>query len=259
MENREESFYSIQSIIDNNQSDLTNEHNYDIIEKTKLQKHIKECVAGTHWIKSNYDDIDFIEKTNWKDIPGWINDAQWIFKEVVDKCEDGDIVIEIGTYFGQSACYMGELIKTSGKRILFDTFDTFDLDASMHAGYHPKQFIDYRFKRKEWPWKVLVNWHFKKCELENYINLIMCDGNYAYKFYEDNSLMMVYMDGVCSSDNLYKFLCNFWPKIKKGGILSGDDIIFKDVQDAIKQFCKDCNLDYERDVKKTGKSYLITK
>jgi predicted O-methyltransferase YrrM len=261
LENREELNNSIQNQINNNELNLINDSLYYNIENTKLQKHIDSCVAGTDWIKPNYDFVDYIEDgvANWKDIPGWINDAQWIFKETIDKCKDGDIVVEIGTYFGQSACYMGELIKNSKKSIKFDTFDTFELDASMYASYHPQQFINYRFNKKEWPWSELIKFHFRKCGLLKYINLIVCDGNYAYKFYDDNSLMLVYMDGICDSDNLYNFISNFWPKLKCGGVISGDDILFKDVQNAVKRFCEDYNLDYVHDVKKTEMSWLIMK
>lgn len=237
---------------------MINEYDYTSVEKEILNEHIEQCLAGAHWIKEEYN-LHNIK--NWKDVPGWINDAQWIFKEVVDNCSDGDILLEIGTYFGQSACYMGELIKNSGKNIKFDTFDTFDLDASFAAGFHPQQFTKYRQcdDLKISPMFEVVKTHFMKCGVENYVNSIICDGNYAYKFYEDNSLMMIYTDGINNSDNLFEFLNNFWPKLKKGGVLAGDDIIFTDVQNAVKKFCNYHNLDYDTDVQKTELSWLIRK
>ena len=54
---------------------------------------------------------------SYKDIPGWINDAEFIYKEMVDKAQDGDHFVEIGTFLGQSTTYMAELIKKSKKRI----------------------------------------------------------------------------------------------------------------------------------------------
>ena len=49
--------------------------------------------------------------TSYKDIPGWINDAEHIYEEIVNEAKDGDIVAEIGTLLGQSSCRMASLIK----------------------------------------------------------------------------------------------------------------------------------------------------
>lgn len=237
---------------------MINEYDYPTVEKEILDQHIEQCIAGAHWIKEEYS-LEGIK--SWKDVPGWINDAQWIFKEAVNNCSDGDVLLEIGTYFGQSACYMGELIKESGKNLRFDTFDTFDLDASFIAGFHPEQFTRYRQgdDLKTTPMFEVVKTHFKKCGVENYVNSIICDGNYAHKLYEDNSLMMIYTDGINNSENLFEFLNNFWPKLKKGGILAGDDIIFEDVQNGVNKFCKEHNIDWESDVRKTELSWFIKK
>jgi predicted O-methyltransferase YrrM len=258
MENKEELFDTIQNQIDNKEIDLINEYDYTKIEKTVLQNHIEECLNGAFWIKEKYDINKIV---SWQDVPGWINDAQWIFKEAVNNSQDGDILVEIGTYFGQSACYMGELIKSSSKDIKFYTFDIYDLDASFIAGFHPEQFTKYRQcdDLKTYPMSEVVKTHFIKCGVENYVNSIICDGNYAHKFYEDNSLMLVYTDGINNSDNLFEFLNKLWPKLKKGGILAGDDIIFTDVQNAVKKFCNYHNLDYDADVQKTELSWIIRK
>ena len=199
-----------------------------------------------------------IQIKSWEDVPGWINDAQWIFKEVVDNCKDGDKVVELGTYFGQSACYMGELIRDSGKDIKFDTFDTFEqLEPSMRAGMQPKAIVDYRFHkgRHTAPMSMIVKSHFESCGVDDYVNLIICDALYSHHFYQDNSLMMFYNDGINEQNALYKLMSNFWPKIKKGGLMAGDDINFDDVKLAVDKFCKENNLKYEQ----TPLSWVIRK
>jgi predicted O-methyltransferase YrrM len=237
---------------------METEYNYSKLDKTELENHINDCLNGAFWVKEKYN----IEKiVNWKDVPGWVNDALWIFQEVVDNSSDGDVLVEIGTYFGQSACYMGELIKNSGKNIKFYTFDSYDLDASFNADMHPKQFKEYRFSEelKLAPFSELVKSHIRLCGIDDCVTPIICDGRYAYKFYEDNSLMLVYTDGINNQNDLFEFLNNLWPKLKKGGILAGDDIVFTDIQIAVKKFCDYHNLDYDKDVRKTELSWLITK
>ena len=225
---------------------LLTEHDYMKLEFDELQSHIDASMYDAHWIKEDYTNIEI---KNFLDVPGWINDAQWIFKEVVKNCQDGDRLVEVGTYFGQSACYMGMLIKDSGKDIKFDSFDTFEtIDPSIRAGMQPRQFAEYRLKEgnRTAPMSILVNSHFQACGVEDYVNQIVCDASYGHYFYEDNSLMMFYNDGVNEEKKLYKMITNFWPKIKQGGMMAGDDINFDDVKRAVSRFCKDNNIKYEQ-------------
>ena len=226
-------------------SKLLKDYDYTKFEYNELQEHIDAALSDCSWAK---DDYNKIQMKSWEDVPGWINDAQWIFKEVVENCQDGDKVVEIGTYFGQSACYMGELIRNSGKDIKFDTFDTFEqLEPSMRAGMQPKAIVDYRFHkgRATAPISMIVNSHFEACGVDDYVNLIVCDAFYSHHFYEDNSLMMFYNDGINEQNALYELMNNFWPKIKKGGMMAGDDINFDDVKSAVNKFCKENDLKYE--------------
>ena len=67
--------------------------------------------------------------------------------------------------------------------------------------------------------------------------------------------MMFYNDGINEQNALYKLMSNFWPKIKKGGLMAGDDINFDDVKSAVNKFCKENNLKYEQ----TPLSWVIRK
>ena len=236
-------------------SKLLKDYNYTKFEYNEIQEHIDAALTDCSWAK---DDYNKIQMKSWEDVPGWINDAQWIFKEVVENCKDGDKVVELGTYFGQSACYMGELIKNSGKDIKFDTFDTFEqLEPSMRAGMQPKAIVDYRFheSRNTAPMSEIVNGHFYSCGVKDYVNLIICNASYSHHFYEDESLMMFYNDAINEKNALYNMMSNFWPKIKKGGYMAGDDINFDDVKSAVNKFCKKNNLKYEQ----TTISWIIRK
>ena len=54
---------------------------------------------------------------------------------------------------------------------------------------------------------------------------------------------------------MYNDLINFWPKIKKGGYIGGDDIHYEEVLDDVKRFSKE----YDVKVKYDYNSFLITK
>ena len=96
-----------------------------------------------HW-KKNYNIYDF---ESYKDVPGWVNDAEFIYEEMVNQAEDGDHFVEIGVLLGQSTTRMGELIRDSKKKIRFDAIDIFWIIEEALQNYeqtnHPKQFLDY--------------------------------------------------------------------------------------------------------------------
>ena len=48
---------------------------------------------------------------------------------------------------------------------------------------------------------------------------------------------------------------NFWPKIKKGGHIGGDAIVYEEVSDNVERFSKE----YDVKVKYDYNSFLITK
>ena len=74
-----------------------------------------------HW-KEEYNPYNI---QSYKDVPGWINDAEFIYPQMVEQAQDGDHFVEIGTLLGQSTTHMAQLIKDSGKDIKFDAIDIF--------------------------------------------------------------------------------------------------------------------------------------
>jgi len=211
------------------------------------------------YLKENYDIYVF---NSYKDVPGWINDAEFIYKEMVDKAQDGDHFVEIGTFLGQSTARMGELIRDSKKQIKFDTIDIFWVIEEALQNYeitgHPKQFLDYYNDIKsEWDMNIInvVKHPLKILGVLDYVNLITCEEQYSHGIYEDNSIQFLWIDGDHGKDIVYNDLINFWPKIKKGGYVGGDDIAYQEVLDDVKKFTKEFNLKVKYDYN----SFLIHK
>jgi len=179
-----------------------------------------------HW-KKNYNIYDF---ESYKDVPGWINDADFIYKEMVDKAQDGDHFVEIGTLLGQSATRMAQLIRKSRKKIKFDTIDLFWSVQHIIKHYwecgHPYQFRVYMEELEKLNAEApdVINHPLRILGVEEYVNFITCDEKYAHRLYDDNSLKFVWIDGDHGKDIVYNDLVNFWPKIKIGGTIGGDDI-----------------------------------
>ena len=211
------------------------------------------------YFQERYNIFDF---DSYKDIPGWVNDAETIYKKMVDKAKDGDHFVEIGTFLGQSTSYMCQLIKDSGKDIKFDSIDLFWPIEHAVRNYknsgHPKEFNQYLSELlKEYDLRApdIINHPLRILGVQEYVNLITCDEKYAHRLYDDNSLKFVWIDGDHDKDIVYNDLINFWPKIKSGGTIGGDDITYKEFLDDVKKFSKE----YDVKVKYDYNSFLITK
>ena len=211
-----------------------------------------------YW-KEKYDVFDF---ESYKDVPGWVNDAEFIYEEMVNQAEDGDHFVEIGVLLGQSTTRMGELIRDSKKKIRFDAIDIFWIIEHTIRNYklsgHPKEFFHYIDKLKtEWDLDIMnmIRHPLKALGVIDYVNFITCEEQYAHRIYDDNRLKFVWIDGDHGADVVYNDLVNFWPKIKIGGTIGGDDIHYKEVLDDVKKFSKE----YDVKVKYDYNSFLITK
>ena len=211
-----------------------------------------------YW-KEKYDVFDF---ESYKDVPGWVNDAEFIYEEMVNEAQDGDHFVEIGTFLGQSTTHLAQLIKDSKKKLSFDTLDLFWLIPHTLNNYeqagHPKSFYDYYNDiMEEWDLDIIniIRHPLKVLGVVDYVNFITCEEQYAHSIYKDNSLKFVWIDGDHGKDVVYNDLVNFWPKIKIGGTIGGDDIHYEEVLNDVKKFSKE----YKVDVKYDYNSFLITK
>ena len=193
-----------------------------------------------HWKERYYLDIK-----SYKDVPGWINDAEFVYEEMVNQAKDGAHFVEIGVLLGQSTTRMAELIKKSGKKIKFDAIDLFWPIKHVINNYeetgHPKEFKTYVDELVDgFNLRIIdiIKHPLNQLGLIEYVNFITCDEKYAFELYKDSQLKFVWIDGDHSTGAVYDNLVNFWPKIKSGGVLAGDDLgqVKPDVEKFVKEY-----------------------
>ena len=63
------------------------------------------------------------------------------------------------------------------------------------------------------------------------------------------------IDGDHSENIVYTDLVNFWPKLKVGGIIAGDDVAYIEVLNDVEKFSKEYNVKVQYDYN----SFKITK
>jgi len=150
----------------------------------------------------------------WELIQGWFDYGN-LYSHVVSNLPDNSTVVEIGTWRGKSTCYLGSLIKSSGKKIKAYTVDTFEGSAEqVHRDIIerlPTSLFD-EFKA-----------NMKMCDVDDVIEPIKMTSVEASTKFEDASVDFVMLDGAHDYESVVADIDAWLPKIKKGGLIAGDD------------------------------------
>ena len=143
-----------------------------------------------------------------------------LYSDVVSKSSSGSHFVEIGSWKGKSSAYMAVEIKNSGKDIKFDCIDPW-------------------FDQKEEGQYFEIEKNLYKTFLENIepikenINPIRSLSKDAVNLYENESLDFVFIDADYDYSHVYEDIKNWFPKVKRGGILAGNRINLDSVKMAL--------------------------
>ena len=136
--------------------------------------------------------------------------------------------IEIGTFKGENAkCILNNL--NINKIYLIDPWE---------------EYVDYKEDKTK---KVLDNaYKITKNRLRNYEDKV----EYLKDYFSNvvgkvPKVDYVYIDGNHAYDYVLEDCRNYWNKVKDGGILAGHDIAWKEVLNAVQDFCKENNLNFQ--------------
>jgi len=133
-----------------------------------------------------------------------------LYKQMVNKYDNAHFV-EVGSWKGRSACYMGVEIINSGKNIILDCVDTFEyVDSQSDIKYHEYNDIYKQFIENIEPVSSVV----KAVKEISHIA--------SYK-YLDNSLDFIFIDAAHDYVNVRRDIISWYRKVKKGGVIAGHD------------------------------------
>jgi len=170
---------------------------------------------------------DLLDEGRFSKIKGWMHFKR-VYEMAVERVCRGDKAhfVEIGAWKGKSSFYMGALIAGSGKDIKFDVIDNWLGDASSLN----KQQTDPDVLAG-----TLIDTFKKNTELvKDSINeIISGDSSLQADRYEDESLDFVWIDGDHTYEGCLKDIEAFYPKVKVGGVIGGDDYSKKSVRQAV--------------------------
>lgn len=153
----------------------------------------------------------------WNSIEGFLDHFE-VYNLALEKFDSGHFV-EIGTYRGKSAAYLGVEIYNSGKKIKVDTIDNYNISIDNSANSIGAYSISCKNLQL----------------LSHIVNVVNMESTLAAKQYLDNSLELVFIDASHDYDSVKKDIEAWLPKIKKGGIISGDDYGWEGVKKAVNE------------------------
>lgn len=148
------------------------------------------------------------------EVPAYWFGYSYLYDDIVSKTTEPSEFVEVGAWMGASSNYMATQIKEAGKPIHFTTIDTWKGtdDEDIHQDIVGKFNGDifYEFMENT----VLSN---------NKIDCIKDTSENAAKLYQNNSIDFIMLDGGHSYEAVTDDIKTWYPKVKPGGIISGDD------------------------------------
>jgi GR25 family glycosyltransferase involved in LPS biosynthesis len=140
----------------------------------------------------------------------WFN-YEDLYREFVNNAKPEAHFVEVGTWKGRSACYMGVEIANSGKKIQFDCVDTWQPIAT----------------EKDIPEELYIELYstFLRniAPVTDYITPVHAVSWEGAALYADESLDVVFIDAAHDYESVTKDLKAWYPKVKKGGVFAGHD------------------------------------
>lgn len=165
-----------------------------------------------------------------QEIHGWF-DYYNVFGAAVNQFPEDSVFVELGCWKGMSSSYLAVEAKNSGKFLKLHFCDTWS-GSPEHltpgsSCYEPDLVEDPDFIYKEF---------VKNIERSEYpYNIHRMSSLELASFFNDNSVDFIYFDTDHSYEHVAKELKLWYPKVKKGGILSGHDYS-GDVEKAVLEF-----------------------
>lgn len=124
-----------------------------------------------------------------------------LYKDMVDKSPIKGVshFVEVGSWKGRSASFMGVEIINSNKKIKFDCVDCWIKDE-----------IYNEFTNNIKPIKDIINVYREY-------------STNASKYYENSSLDFVFIDAFHSYESVIEDIISWYPKVKENGVIAGHD------------------------------------
>lgn len=170
--------------------------------------------------------VGHIINVNGKEIFGYSRYINF-YKQIVDEAKDDDLFVEIGSFLGQSTAALGFFVKHSDKRINIHAVDLFEL-SEFSDEPHFKVIEDHGGD-----FLAAFKSNIKEAGVDEYIKVVKMSSIQASKLYLDRSVSFLMIDASHKYEDVVDDIRAWYPKLKMGGIISGDDYDWPEVKKAV--------------------------
>jgi predicted O-methyltransferase YrrM len=156
-------------------------------------------------------------------------------------------VVEVGVLGGWLSLHMARELKNSNSKVFsidpweknWESGEVLDgninrLGTGVQEGYTEEAYHFFKILRLHYE-SILKELDYKN------VSIIQKPSLEAYKQFKDGDIDLIFIDGDHSTEHVTKELEIWFPKIKKGGVFSGDDFNDPRVKLAVKEFAKKNN------------------
>ena len=168
----------------------------------------------------------------YSDIEGWFSESDKnIYDKMINKYQDGDIFIEVGSFKGRSSSIMAVNIANSNKDIKFYCVDTW-IGSEEHqkgASHEDKDVVN---------GKLLDTFLNNTKTVSKYITPIQKTSIEAANSFNDKSISFVFIDASHDYENVKNDINAWYPKIKSDGTLAGHDWPYPPIVKAVTEFAE---------------------
>lgn len=149
------------------------------------------------------------------------------YNEAVKLAEDGAVFVEIGSFLGQSTAALAQLIKNSNKQIKLYAVDLFEL--SEFSDEPHEQVI----KDHGGDFYAAFIRNLEQANVLKYITPIKATSLEAATQFEDRSISFLMIDASHKYADVVADIEAWFPKVRLGGIIAGDDYDWGSVKSAV--------------------------
>lgn len=147
----------------------------------------------------------------YQEIQGWF-DFQDVYRSAVEEAKDGDTLVEVGCWRGQSLSYLLVEAANSGKKLDIVGVDTFK--GSVGEDYHAQQLAACNIEAE-----CRAN-----CDRADYpYSLLVGDSPRVSEIFGEKDAFFVFIDASHDYYSVKRDIVSWLPKVKDGGVLAGHD------------------------------------
>lgn len=147
------------------------------------------------------------------------NGSMNVYIDLARSLPDRAKIVEVGSFYGGSVVALSAA--TLDKQLYITSVESFTGNLNNTVDGLPLPAVSKYIKNVKTTWPYLN------------INTVALPGQIAAKNYSDESLDMVFVDGDHGTEAVKRDIADWLPKVKKGGILSGDDYTWPTVAAAV--------------------------